>query len=143
MSEVSRILACVSSAFKSGLLDQSQHDRLLTLASNKNERALTLIQHVDDVEQFAEAAIGVLNELSDDSDEKKSAPRERKPRALNISVVKEANVSRQAIEQDEEQTESDLALREKRLNGSKRRTMPEKLQIDPSKLASEAKQAKD
>ncbi len=101
-----------------------------------------MINEIESIEGFADAAVAVLAEFGDESEEKKGGST-RKPRALNISVVKEANGSKQAIAQDEEQSESDLALREKRLNGSKRRTMPEKLQIDPSKLASEAKAAKD
>ena len=55
-----------------------------------------------------------------------------------MNAVKEANSTPEAQEQDEEQSESDAALKAKRMNGGKRRTMPEKLQIDSSKLNANA-----
>jgi hypothetical protein len=151
MSDVAKILTSIGNSHKSGYIDQQQHDRLLTLTSNKNDRALTLASRIDSTpEQFAQYAVQILKELEgsgENNDEKKlraSGPSARKALGLNITAVKQANQTPEALEADEEQTENDLVLKAKSLNGRKeRKTMPEKLQLDPSKLNKEAAPAKN
>ena len=60
---------------------------------------------------------------------------------LDLHVVHDSNAAQRAQGGDEEETQAAAVLKHKRIDQSKRKTMPEKLHIDQSLLNQHATQA--
>ena len=61
----------------------------------------------------------------------------RKPRGrpqLDLNVVQDSNAGHRAQGGDDEETAAAALLKSKRIASSKRKTMPDKLHIDPAQL---------